>query len=78
MHAAVVAVGLRVVHLVEVEQLGAAAGDDGTFSTGSAFSRDALAQALDDAREPLRVDRLQQVVERLDRERLDGVLARAR
>ena len=59
---------------VGVEQLGAAAGDDGHLVDRGRVLVRALAQTLDDAREPFRVDRLQQVVERLDRERIDGVL----
>ena len=73
--AAVVAVGLREVHLLEVDQLGAAAGDDRDPPRRRARSPAARSRSRSThAREPLGVDRLQQVVERLDRERLDRVL----
>ena len=73
-HAAVVAFRLHVVDLIRVEQLGAAAGDDGHLVDRRRVLVRALAQALDDAREPVGIDGLEQVVERLDRERIDGVL----
>ena len=73
--AAVVAVGLDEVDLVVSSSSVRPPRDDGHLSTGRGVLGGALAQPLDDAREPLGVDRLQQVVERLDGERLDGVLA---
>ena len=73
MHAAVVAVGLRVVHLVVVEQLGAARRHDGHLLDRQDVLDRALPQTLDDAREPVGVDRLQEIVERLDGERVDRV-----
>ena len=73
MHAAVVAVGPGVVHLVVVEQLRAAGGHDGNPLDGQDVLDRAFLQTLDDAREPVGVDRLQEIVERLDGERIDGV-----
>ena len=72
-HAAVVAVRLHVVDLVEVEQLACRRRRRRRSSRPARRSRRALAQPLEHAREPVGVDRLQQVVERLDRERVDGV-----
>ena len=77
-HAAVVPVRLHVVHLADVEQLRSAGGDDGDLLDGSGVLARALAKPLENASEPIRVDRLEQVVERLDRESVDRVLARAR
>jgi trehalose 6-phosphate phosphatase len=73
-HAAVVAVGLHVVDLVVVEQLGPAAHDDRHLLDGRRVLQRALVQPLDNPCKPIRVDRLQEVVERLDRERVDRVL----
>ena len=73
MDAAVVAVGLDVVHLSKSISSVPPAATTGIFAA-VACSAGARAQPLDDAREPLRVDGLQQVVERLDSEGVDGVL----
>ena len=49
------------------------ADDDGHLLDRQDVLDRALPQALDHAREPVGVDRLQQIVERLDGERVDGV-----
>ena len=72
-HAAVVAVSAREMQLVPVEQ-------DGLTTAHDRDLRDRgggpgpMAEPPHDLGEPLGVDRLEQVVERLDRERLDRVL----
>ena len=71
--AAVVAVGLHEMDLVVLEELAASSGDDRHPLDGSRIVGGALAEPFDEPREPLGVDGLEQVVERLDREGLEGV-----
>jgi hypothetical protein len=72
-HAAVIAVRADRVDRVIVEEDGPAAADDRELLNLVAGRRASLLQPLDHAREPLGIDRFQEVVERLNRERVDRV-----